>query len=109
MLSASMPSRSARPMAAASTRSRVKGSRGSLVDVPVAIRSSRACWLDRLTPYVYGDATHLTVYVRSPMKAIVYRKYGSPDVLQLQEVDKPSPREGDVLVRVHAAAVNPLD
>lgn len=43
------------------------------------------------------------------MKAIVYRKYGSPDVLQLQEVDKPSPREGDVLVRVHAAAVNPLD
>ncbi len=43
------------------------------------------------------------------MKAIVYRRYGSPDVLRLQEVDKPAVREGDVLVRVHAAAVNPLD
>src|SRR5687768_10770470 len=43
------------------------------------------------------------------MKAIVYRRYGSPDVLRLQEVDKPSPKDGDVLVRVHAAAVNPLD
>jgi NADPH:quinone reductase-like Zn-dependent oxidoreductase len=43
------------------------------------------------------------------MKAIVYRRYGSPDVLRLQEVDKPSPKSGEVLVRVHAAAVNPLD
>ncbi len=43
------------------------------------------------------------------MKAIVYRRYGSPDVLALEEVDKPVVRDGDVLVRVHAAAVNPLD
>ena len=43
------------------------------------------------------------------MKAIVYRSYGSPDVLRLQEVDKPAVKDGDVLVRVHAAAVNPLD
>lgn len=43
------------------------------------------------------------------MKAIVYRTYGSPDVLELQEVDKPMPGDGDVLVRVQAASVNPLD
>jgi len=43
------------------------------------------------------------------MKAIVYRRYGSPDVLRLQDVDEPAVKDGDVLVRVHAAAVNPLD
>ena len=43
------------------------------------------------------------------MKAIVYRTYGSPDVLELQEVPKPVPKDADVLVRVHAAALNPLD
>lgn len=43
------------------------------------------------------------------MKAIVYRTYGSPDVLHLEEVPRPEVRDGDVLVRVHAASVNPLD
>lgn len=43
------------------------------------------------------------------MKAIVYRRYGSPDVLDLQEVARPEPKDGDVLVRVRAASVNPLD
>src|SRR5688500_17635374 len=43
------------------------------------------------------------------MKAIVYRTYGSPDILRLEEVPRPEVRDGDVLVRVHAAAVNPLD
>src|SRR5437764_672895 len=44
------------------------------------------------------------------MKAIVQDRYGSPDdVLQFQEVDKPEIRDGDVLVRVRAAAVNPAD
>ncbi len=43
------------------------------------------------------------------MKAIVYRRYGSPDILRLEEVDKPVPKDGEVLVRVHAASVNPLD
>jgi len=43
------------------------------------------------------------------MKAIVYRRYGSPDILRLEDVDKPVPRDGDVLVRVQAASVNPLD
>lgn len=43
------------------------------------------------------------------MKAIVYTQYGSPDVLQLKEVAKPEPKDDQVLVRVHAAAVNALD
>ena len=43
------------------------------------------------------------------MKAIVYRKYGPPDVLELQEVDKPVVKDDEVLVRVCAASVNPLD
>lgn len=43
------------------------------------------------------------------MKAIVYRRYGSPDVLALDDVPKPAMKDGDVLVRVHAASVNPLD
>jgi NADPH:quinone reductase-like Zn-dependent oxidoreductase len=43
------------------------------------------------------------------MKAIVYRRYGSPDILRLQEVDTPTVKDGDVLVRVRAASVNPLD
>jgi NADPH:quinone reductase-like Zn-dependent oxidoreductase len=40
------------------------------------------------------------------MKAIVQRRFGSPDVLRLEEVDKPVPRDDEVLVRVTAAAVN---
>src|SRR3990170_7144304 len=43
------------------------------------------------------------------MKAIVCARYGSPDVLQLKEVPKPAPSEGRVLVRIHAASVNPAD
>ena len=43
------------------------------------------------------------------MKAIVYHQYGSPDVLQLTEVEKPVPLDDEVLVKVQAASVNAYD
>jgi NADPH:quinone reductase-like Zn-dependent oxidoreductase len=43
------------------------------------------------------------------MKAIVYRCYGSPDVLKFEDIEKPSAADDQVLVKVHAASVNPLD
>lgn len=43
------------------------------------------------------------------MKVIVYTKYGTPDVLQLIEVDKPSPKENEVLIKVFASSINEWD
>jgi len=43
------------------------------------------------------------------MKAIVYHEYGSPDVLKCEEIEKPVPKADEVLIKVRAASVNPLD
>jgi NADPH:quinone reductase-like Zn-dependent oxidoreductase len=45
----------------------------------------------------------------NPMKAIVHCEYGSPDVLELKDVETPVPNDNQLLVRVRAVAVNPLD
>lgn len=43
------------------------------------------------------------------MQAMIYRRYGPPDVLVCEEIDKPNPAQGEVLIQICAASVNPYD
>ena len=43
------------------------------------------------------------------MRAVVVRETGDPDVLRLEDAERPEPGDGEVLIEVHAASVNPID
>ena len=43
------------------------------------------------------------------MKAVIYTQYGSPDVLQFKDVEKPAPKDDEVLVKVQAVSINVAD
>jgi NADPH:quinone reductase-like Zn-dependent oxidoreductase len=43
------------------------------------------------------------------MRTVIQRRFGGPEVLEVAEAEKPSPRSGEVLVRVHAVSLNPVD
>src|ERR1700687_6135497 len=70
----------------------------ALVSLALALSHDSACGPAPLLP----NKTQL-------MKAIVYRCYGSPDVLRFEDIEKPTAADDQALVRVHAASVNPLD
>src|SRR6266508_590376 len=56
-----------------------------------------------------GSPDHRPPMPRALMKAVVFTRYGSPDVLELRDVEKPRPKEDEVLIRVHAASLNDWD
>src|SRR5215471_9664654 len=56
-----------------------------------------------------NDCDRPTASPTAPMKALIYCEYGSPDVLKFENLEKPVPNENEVLVRVRAVSVNPLD
>ena len=56
-----------------------------------------------------NDCEQLTAAQGGTMKAIVYCEYGSPDVLKLETIAKPTPTDAQVLVKVRATSVNPYD
>jgi NADPH:quinone reductase-like Zn-dependent oxidoreductase len=56
-----------------------------------------------------NDCNRYGITPTNPMKAIVYCEYGSPEVLQLKDIEKPTPKENEVLVRVRSFSINPAD
>jgi NADPH:quinone reductase-like Zn-dependent oxidoreductase len=79
----------------------------SVVLILVAVIVSSLAWLISHDSRC-GTAPALSANAQR-MKAIVHRCYGSPDVVRLEEIAKPTPEDDRVLVRVRAASVNPLD
>jgi NADPH:quinone reductase-like Zn-dependent oxidoreductase len=79
--------------------------------------TARAIFLALILAFLWGfvaywrstnDCDRKTALV-NPMKAIVYCEYGSPDVLKLEDVEKPVPNDDQVLIKVRAASLNFID
>ncbi len=66
---------------------------------------SKVTVLTPMNPVTGYSQVHLVIR----MKAVIYRNYGSPEVLRLEEVEKPVPGDDQVLIQVRAASVNPYD
>ena len=56
-----------------------------------------------------NDCERYSATPANPMKAVIHCEYGKPDVLQVKELEKPTPDDNQLLVRVRAASLNPLD
>jgi NADPH:quinone reductase-like Zn-dependent oxidoreductase len=94
------------------------GSTGSMdslatgtLDKAIVLPSATVGEFDRISSVVtYKTLMNLhTNSLETSMRAVVYREYGPPDVLQLEEIETPQPGEGQVLVRMHAASLNAAD
>ena len=84
---------------------RYKIASGILIFLAVAI-SSLAFVLSRSSECMPAPAVSEGAEL---MKAVVYRCYGSPDILSFEDIERPVPADNEVLVKVHAASVNPYD
>lgn len=78
---------------------------GALVLLVIAV-SALAIVLQHNTPC---PPTSANAAASDPMRAAEYRCYGGPEVLEIVELEKPTPLADEVLVRIHTAAVNPID
>ena len=85
---------------------------------PILKWSARAILLALILAFLVGfiaywrstnDCDRNTGAPANPIKAILHCEYGSPDILELRDVEKPVPNDNQLLVRVRAASVNPLD
>ena len=56
-----------------------------------------------------NDCERYSAAPANPMKAVIHCEYGKPDVLEVKDLEKPTPDDNQLLVRVRAASLNPLD
>src|SRR5713226_5477471 len=72
---------------------------------------SSSIWINNKTQQRAADMdlTRKQARAAGPMKAIIHCEYGSPDVLKFEDVEKPVPNDNQVLIKVRAASLNPVD
>src|SRR6266700_1796578 len=99
IVSDSMPPSSARSRAARRIRSLLRGRRGA----------GRLLAIDKSYAVRLSYTVNFTLYDRETMRAAIRTTYGSPDVVELREIEKPDVADDGVLVRVHAASLNRAD